>query len=348
VALRVLALLLLAFALPGCATSSPHIKSLPPIEDPSPVEAEIENIDLIDVGDEIDIKFPYRSEFNQTQPVRPDGRIALPLIEPVMAAGKTPELLREEISQLYAARSYDPVANRNQAKRRRYLLSAGDVLDIRFDYHPEYDEHVIVRPDGRISLPRVKTVLAEGKTPEELEKELMELYREELKKDYSLVVIVRLASGNLVYVDGQPTRLGVRDLEEPAVVVRRAAPQQIYVAGEVNSPGFFTYRPPMTALRAIAMAGTYKRTSKLESVIILRKTGTGEALAMKVNLCPEIKGKATTDVALKPYDIVLVPKTHIAEVQDILDQYLYNLVPASRNVVFQFFYQLNPMSSLFL
>jgi len=130
------------------------------------------------------------------------------------------------------------------------------------------------------------------------------------------------------------------------VVVRRPAPQQIYVAGEVANPGLFPYRAPMTAMRAIIMAGGYKRTAKLGGVIILRKVGTGEPLAMKVNLCPEIAGKATTDVALKPYDIVLVPKTHIAKVQDILDQYVYNLVPATRNTMFTFFYQLNSTQAL--
>src|SRR5439155_594290 len=154
----------------------------------------------IDVGDTISIAFPFKPDLNQTQPVRDDGRISLPFLDPVLAAGKTQEMLRDELEHLYALRTYDPRANRESGARVQYLIGVGDGLEIRFDSHSEYNERVTVRPDGKISLVRIKTVVAEGKAPEELEKELTERYGA-MVKDPSLVVIVRNAVSNVVYVD---------------------------------------------------------------------------------------------------------------------------------------------------
>jgi hypothetical protein len=43
---------------------------------------------------------------------------------------------------------------------------------------------------------------------------------------------------------------------------------------------------------------------------------------------------------LRPFDIVVVPKTPVAKVKDILEQYLYELVPVTRNSSFLFFLDL--------
>jgi polysaccharide export outer membrane protein len=331
------------FHVPGTdMVSAKSVQPMPPIDHPSPVAAQLEKEHLISVGDRIEIRFPYKPDFNQAQVVRDDGLIVLPLIHPVAAAGKTPEALQTELQQRYASISYNPVRNRAESSRRRYLITVGDTLNIRFESQSEYDEQVIVRPDGKISLARVRTVQAEGKTPEDLEQELIQKYKPFLK-DPSLVVIVRRPVSDLVQVDGVPTRLGVRDLDHLTVTVARPQPQQVYVTGEVERPGAQTYRVPMTALRALILAGGHKRTARLDSVIILRKTDSAEPVALKVDLWPEIRGKATTDVALKPYDIVVVPKTCVAKVQDVLDQYLYNLIPATRaSTLFNFFVDLNP------
>ena len=57
-----------------------------------------------------------------------------------------------------------------------------------------------------------------------------------------------------------------------------------------------------------------------------------------------MRGAALNDLPLRPFDIVIVPKTLIATVNQFLDQYLYQLVPATRNVNFSFFYDLKGRS----
>ena len=53
-------------------------------------------------GDEIQVKFYYDPELNETLRIRPDGIINLNLIEPTLAAGKTPEELAELLTERFA------------------------------------------------------------------------------------------------------------------------------------------------------------------------------------------------------------------------------------------------------
>ncbi len=52
-------------------------------------------------GDEIEVKFAYSEQFNETQLVRPDGMIELPIIGEIQARGKKPSELRKELIKLY-------------------------------------------------------------------------------------------------------------------------------------------------------------------------------------------------------------------------------------------------------
>jgi polysaccharide export outer membrane protein len=88
----------LSMGLGGCAMGKPHL----------PVQSETgENEDprvLIDlyklaVGDQIQISVWKNPELSLSEPVRPDGRISVPLVGDVMAVGLTPELLAWTIEQ---------------------------------------------------------------------------------------------------------------------------------------------------------------------------------------------------------------------------------------------------------
>jgi len=49
-----------------------------------------------------------------------------------------------------------------------YLLSIQDKISISFPYHPQFSSTVLIRTDGKISLPLIGDVFAEGKAPEDL------------------------------------------------------------------------------------------------------------------------------------------------------------------------------------
>ncbi|MDM8546151.1 polysaccharide biosynthesis/export family protein [Candidatus Venteria ishoeyi] len=75
-------------------------------------------------GDSIDIRFRYWSELDDSQTIRPDGKITLPIVDDVVAAGLMPEELDAELTHLYSEELKDPeisVVVRMLANRTVYV-----------------------------------------------------------------------------------------------------------------------------------------------------------------------------------------------------------------------------------
>jgi polysaccharide biosynthesis/export protein len=88
-----LALLLTA----GCASQRPEITAAPSAPAPQPPPLYI-----IQPGDQLDIKFFYNPELNESVTVRPDGMISLQLVDEVNAAGMSPAQLDDLLTQKYS------------------------------------------------------------------------------------------------------------------------------------------------------------------------------------------------------------------------------------------------------
>ena len=311
----------------------------------------------ISVGDKIGLEFPYKPEYSTDVTVLPDGTISVMLLGRIFAAGKTTRNLKEELSSgfLELTKKND-ITDPADIQRKKYLIQPQDILDIKFSSHPDLDETLVVRPDGRITLRLVNTVIAEGKTPEKLQAELKELYSGHLI-DRDLVVIVRETSSNSYYIDGSKIRPVIRDLDEINVVVRRYAQLQIYVGGEVKNPGFYDFGRPISALQAIITAGGTTDRSELRTVAIIRKAYNGKGMLYIRNLKSDrvgmggesdnpIETAANSDMVLRPYDVIIVPISEIAATGLFVERYLYDIIPNLRNIVnFGFVYDLNSDSN---
>ena len=64
---------------------------------------------FIQPGDQLDIKFFYNPELNESVSVRPDGKITLQLVDDVQAASLTPSQLDEFLTHMYAKELRKPV-----------------------------------------------------------------------------------------------------------------------------------------------------------------------------------------------------------------------------------------------
>lgn len=93
---------LLLFAVLGCSSTSRLPRSTSAVALPPPVVT-------LEPGDVIEIKFRYCPELDQTQSIRPDGKVALELVNEVQAAGLTPDELRRHLLELYAGTLKEPV-----------------------------------------------------------------------------------------------------------------------------------------------------------------------------------------------------------------------------------------------
>jgi polysaccharide biosynthesis/export protein len=182
---------------------------------------------------------------------------------------------------------------------KEYIIEVGDTLDVRFMYNTELNELAIpVRPDGRISLQLVHDVSAAGLTPTQLSKSLAEKYAVELKRP------------------------------EIAIIVRTFGGQRVFVDGEVVFPGPVDFRGHMTVFQSITQAHGMRETARLSNVIVIRKDFEGKPMAANLDLRKVINGTdLSQDIALMPYDIVYVPKSHVENWLKFVDEYINRAVP---------------------
>lgn len=92
------ALLATVLLLAGCQTSPPPNFAAFTPDPPSPSSA----IMALREGDTVKVSFASAPNMDTTQLIRRDGKIELPLVGEVMAAGKTTTELEKEVIQLYA------------------------------------------------------------------------------------------------------------------------------------------------------------------------------------------------------------------------------------------------------
>jgi len=85
----------------GCATRTPPMET-----EEWPEEEEVKVV--LQPGDMIEVRYAYWSDYDQEQFIRPDGKITLQLVDPVQAAGLTPEELSEHLHEIYADKLKDP------------------------------------------------------------------------------------------------------------------------------------------------------------------------------------------------------------------------------------------------
>ena len=182
-----------------------------------------------------------------------------------------------------------------------YRVQIGDVLTVKVVQNPDLSEDVTVRPDGRISTWAVQDEIAYNQTLPEL--------AERLREDYS------------------------KDLRRPrlSVQVKSYAPYRIYVAGEVTLPGEYSeIGPNLTLSQAIARAGGVKVSGDASKVFILRRGPNDVPQLFSTRYNDILAGRdAGADVRLAQYDVVFVPRTSIAEVYVLFNQYLQQFVPVS-------------------
>jgi polysaccharide export outer membrane protein len=156
-------------------------------------------------------------------------------------------------------------------------LTEGDTLSITFPGSPDLNTAQRIRRDGKIDMKTVGEIQAAGKTPKELEKDILKLYEKDL--------VLKEVSVNL-----------------------QSTSYPVYVTGSVLRPGKLMAERPISALDAIMEAGGFDNTkANLKKVVVLRKE-EGPLKHYILDLKSVLTGKSTQLFYLRPNDIVYVPE----------------------------------------
>jgi polysaccharide biosynthesis/export protein PslD len=110
----------------------------------------------------------------------------------------------------------------------------------------------------------------------------------------------------------------------PRIVVGivTAAPEVIWVGGEVPRPAVVTLRPGMSAMEAVLEVGGNLPSGKMRQILLIRLGPDRTRYIRYVDL--KVREQ---DLTLLPRDIVYVPRTVVATIAVALQQYVYNLTP---------------------
>jgi polysaccharide biosynthesis/export protein len=158
-----------------------------------------------------------------------------------------------------------------------YVIGPQDVLDISVWKEPELTRAVPVRPDGKISMPLLNDVQAEGRTP--------------------LQLAADITTGLKKFVtDPQVT-----------VIVTTINSQRVFILGEVNHAGAYPLLPNMTVLQALSSAGGFTIYANLKKIYLLR-VEEGKQVKHPFNYKDVLAGKASDqNISVKAGDTIVVP-----------------------------------------
>jgi len=159
-----------------------------------------------------------------------------------------------------------------------YLLGPEDVLEVSVWKEPELSkEEVMIRPDGKISLPLIGDIQAAELTVEALKENI--------------------------------TKALTEFIDEPSVLVtvKEVNSLKIFVQGEVARPGAYDLKSNHTVIQAISLAGGFTEWAKKDKMVIFRKEGD-RVISIPVNYDKIISGKAPGEnIILKRGDTITVP-----------------------------------------
>jgi polysaccharide export outer membrane protein len=156
-----------------------------------------------------------------------------------------------------------------------YRLGPEDVIFVFVYKEADVSTTVVIRPDGKISLPLIGELVASGKTALELQDEVQT----------KLKVFINMPTVNVI----------VKEVNSP----------KISVFGEVKKPDMYRIKQKTTVVQAIAMAGGFTEFAKKNKVVVIRQNARGSQ-KIQINLDSVLDGGKGPAFYLQPGDTVYV------------------------------------------
>jgi len=176
----------------------------------------------------------------------------------------------------------------------KYVIGPDDILHIKIWGEPAIDDDWVVSENGNIEFPLLGRIKVAGFTVEEL--------TDKLNKELS------------------------RYYKNPQTIIKitEYGYCEIYILGEVKSPGVYHYKREATALEAVLMAGGFTRDAKKSSTMVIRNIDM-KPEAIKVDMDKVLRENLLAlNVELQPGDIIYVPRRFISDV----NQFLIDIEPS--------------------
>jgi polysaccharide biosynthesis/export protein len=209
----------------------------------------------------------------ETTPQNVPGRAWLSLLSAIAAVAA--------LSGCAALNGYPPAPQTVETQDHRYKIGPLDTLNILVWRNPELSATVSVRPDGRISAPLVEDLMAAGRNPADLSREVEKVLAKFIR-DPVVTIIVSGYQGTY--------------------------PEQIRIVGEAARPQSVPYRQQMTVLDVMIQAGGLTDFADGNGAVLVRGSEGGKQYSVRLKDLLK-RGDISANVAVKPGDIVIVPQS---------------------------------------
>ncbi|MFY7863773.1 XrtA/PEP-CTERM system exopolysaccharide export protein [Roseateles sp.] len=162
-----------------------------------------------------------------------------------------------------------------------YIVGAGDNINIIVWRNPELSMAVPVRPDGKIATPLIDELVAQGKNPIELAREI----EKQLGKY-------------------------VRDPVVTVIVTGFVGPysEQIRVIGEAAKPQALPYKQKMSLLDVMITVGGLTDFASGNEATILRSSEGGKQYSVRLKDLIK-RGDVSANVEMRPGDVLIIPQS---------------------------------------
>lgn len=161
-----------------------------------------------------------------------------------------------------------------------YIVGPGDTLNINVWRNPELSSTVPVRPDGKVSTPLVDELVAQGKTPTEIARDV-EKALAKFVRDPVVTVIVTSFVGPYS--------------------------EQIRVVGEATKPQFLPYKQKMTVMDVMIAVGGLTEFAEGNKATIVRSSEGNKRYSVRLQDLVK-RGDISANVEMLPGDILIIPQ----------------------------------------
>jgi polysaccharide export outer membrane protein len=177
----------------------------------------------------------------------------------------------------------------------RYEVRSGDTIELVFFPTTEFNQTVLIQPDGYITLREIGDLQVQGKTIPQLKEAITAAYKSILNNPVITVIL--------------------KDFEAP----------HFTVGGQVGRPGKYDLRADTTVTEAVAIAGGFTEKSKHSQVILFRRVSEEWVEAKELDVKAILSGQWQEDVHLRPGDMLFVPQNKISKIRPFIPVPVWNL-----------------------
>jgi len=280
----------------------PSIKPFPPSEAepapfPPPTQKAAPGPFVLGVEDVVTISVYPSAELDVTQSIRPDGKISVLPTGDLQAAGLTVEQLRLAVRKRLSGILLNPIVNVVVTKyNSRRVAVLGSVM-----------KPGVLRMQSELTVLDGISQMG-GLSP------VADLYRAMLFRNDQVIPIdfdALFRKGDL----SQNVTLQAGD----AIFVPSIRDNKVYVMGEVGNPGVVSWQGPLSVMQVVSLVGGFTKDARRNMVMIVRG-GIGEPRLSIVDTASMTReGEFEKDVTLQTGDIVYVPQSQMAEIEDYTD-----------------------------